>query len=596
MTCRDKIVSEEYIDWIIDFPLEELFETVSEDLDFCYQRVDGNIGIVSLNKNQMAEESFALVDYQFYPELLGLQIDSEGMPGELFNPLPLIASGVTEVQDNPLNLTGRGVIVGFIDTGINWKNRVFRREDGSTRILSIWDQTDQSGQLPNGFLYGSEYTQDMLNQALMNDELGSNDDNGHGTAIASVACGSILNGGVEFLSPAYQSDIIMVKVKPCKEYLRDYYLVPERVNAYQSSDIMMAIKYIDGFARAFQRPVVICIGMGSNYGEHAGNGILSRYIDSICEKRSRAVVIAGGNEGNARHHFRGELTGDSLSENVINGNAVKRMEIDVSAENKGFLMQIWASVPSNLSFSLQAPSGEMIRPTPVLFQKTLRYRFIYEKTTITVYNTRIDQNSGEALILVRFEKPSVGIWTLEVKDENLFPKVRFDAWLPISEFLEGEVTFLESEIDTTMTTPSYAREAITTSTYNSYNNSFYLSSGRGYGRGGEIKPDVASPGVNISAVSNRLGERIRISNYTGSSMAVGILAGIAAEFMQWAVIDGNAPYIRSNELKNYLISGAKREGNMYYPNPQWGFGKVDISGVFTFLSRCLVVALLGWNI
>lgn len=616
MTCREKIISEDYLDWVIDFPLEELFESMSGDVDYCYQRVDENIGIVSLHKSQIEESAFSSIDYGFYPDLLGMQAaeaatetnmqaaeaatetNMQAASEETFQVEPLVEAGVITVQKNSLNLTGRGVIVGFIDTGINWENEVFRREDGTTRILSVWDQTDQTGRVPDGFLYGSEYTQDMINQRLAEIRtsdanrtaaIRSNDANGHGTMMASIACGSMLDGGSRFLSPAYQSDIVMVKIKPCKKYLREYYLLPEGATAYQSSDIMMAMKYIDGFARALQRPVVICIALGSNYKEHAGTGVLSQYIDSICEKRSRVVVVTGGNEGNAGHHFRKELDMTNL---------VGRMEIDVSTESKGFLLHMYASVPSKLTFTLRTPTGEVVRPTPMLFQRMLRYRFLYEKTTISVYNAQIDQYSSGEFILIRFENPTAGIWTLEIKDtnQNQATVTTVDAWLPIREFIDTEVTFLEPEIETTMTTPAYARQAMTVSTYNSFMQSFYLNSGRGFGRTGEIKPDIAVPGVNLSAASNRLGEKVRIRSFTGGSVATAFLAGIAAQFMQWAVVDRNAPYIRSNEVTNYFISGAKRDRNMYYPNPQWGFGKVDLAEVFTFLARCLVVVLLPWNI
>ena len=132
----------------------------------------------------------------------------------------------------------------------------------------------------------------------------------------------------------------------------------------------------------------------------------------------------------------------------------------------------------------------------------------------------------------------------------------------------------------TLTAPSYVSDAITVATYNSFDNSIYQNSGRGYSREGQIKPDLAAPGVNITIAGNRLGQTPVISSYTGASLAAAITAGAAAQFMQWAVIDGNAPFIRSQELKNYFIRGARREPSDTYPNRIWGYGRLDLYGTF----------------
>ena len=202
---------------------------------------------------------------------------------------------------------------------------------------------------------------------------------------------------------------------------------------------------------------------------------------------------------------------------------------------------------------------------------------------ITVYNEYIAQGSGDALVLLRFEKPTPGIWTVGVSDMSGIPNTRFDAWLPISDFLEEQVYFLEPNPNITLTAPSYVSDAITVSTYNSADNSIYLNSGRGYSREGQIKPDLAAPGVNITIAGNRLGQTPLISRYTGASLAAAITAGAAAQFMQWAVVDGNAPFIRSQELKNYFIRGARREPSDTYPNRIWGYGRLDLYGTFVTL-------------
>ena len=597
MDCREKIISDEYVDFIIDFPLEDVLGGENERFDYCYQAVDARVGILSINKNQLPDTSLLSNDYLSIPDLLGLQqetveetlIQENGLvAGETFDPSPLIESGITRVQDEPLNLTGRGVILAFADTGINYRNRIFRKEDGSTRILALWDQTIQDGEPPEGFLYGTEYTREDIDRALLAEEMGENaemgaqrardivpsvDENGHGTRLAALSAGSRIEEGSLYNSPAFQADILVVKLKPAKQYLRDYYMIPDGAVAYSSTDVMMAIKYMDRFARVFRRPIVYCLGMGTNFRDHEGGGIFSRYLTAVASQRSRVMVIAGGNEGNASHHYRGrfEEDGRTLEEN---------MEIFVSEGVDGFLMEIWTEAPVNLAVSVRTPGGEYIEPSSVLFQTNLRYRFVFEETIITVYNAYITQGSGDALVLMRFEKPTPGVWAIGVSDEANSPDARFDAWLPISEFLSQPVYFLRPDPETTLTTPSYVTDAVTVATYNSRDNSIYQNSGRGFSRDNRIKPDLAAPGVDMTIVGNRLGETPVISTYTGSSLAAAVMAGAAAQFAQWAVVDGNSPYIRSQELKNYFIRGASRDRNIEYPNPIWGYGRMDLYGTF----------------
>jgi len=585
LNCREKILSNDYVDFVIDFPLDEILDSENSRYDFCYQEVDARIGILSINRNQLPDTSLLSNEYMSFPDLLGLQQETEemagvsqiemqnrsGVRGDVFNPSPLIQSGITRVQGPPLNLTGRGVILAFADTGINYRNRIFQREDGSTRILAIWDQTIQDGEPPEGFLYGTEYTREEIDGAQ--DRVLSIDENGHGTRLASLATGSRLEEGSIYNSPAYDADILVVKLKPAKDYLREYYQVPDGVSAYSSTDVMMAIKYLDSFARVFKRPIVFCLGMGTNFRDHEGSGILSRYLNAVASQRSRVMVIAGGNEGNASHHYEGRFQNEEAG-------MEESMEIFVSEGVEGFLMEIWTEAPVNLSVSIRTPGGEYIDPTSVLFQTNLRYRFVFEETIITVYNAYIAQGSGDALVLMRFEKPTPGVWTIGVSDENRTKDARFDAWLPISDFLQQPVYFLQSNPRVTLTTPSYVSEAITVAAYDSFNNSIYQNSGRGYSRDGRIKPDLAAPGVNITIAGNRLGTEPVISTYTGSSLAAAIMAGAAAQFAQWAVVDGNDPYIRSQEVKNYFIRGAIRERNIEYPNEIWGYGRLDLYNTF----------------
>lgn len=585
VSCKERILSNDYADLILDFELtEELRNIDTSNMDYCYRQIDRGLGLVFTKRNQVEPVGLLNYSYQRLPALFGLQELSTESVGGVFDAAPLISSGIMAVQEEPLNLTGKGTVIAFIDTGIDYRNPVFRNADGSSRILAIWDQTIQEGTPPAGFEYGTEYTREEINRAMQNENpysvVPSRDENGHGTAIASIAAGSKIDGGSTFLGAAPETDILVIKLKECKPYLRDYYLIPEDVAAYQSTDIIMALEYADTFARSFFRPVIFCIALGNSYGSHSGNSPLSNYMNRLSNKRSRVFVVGGGNEGNSSHHYEGDLSSGNGQEEETK----EEIEIRVGENERGFLTEIWGKAPNVFSLAIRSPGGEEIPNTGVRVDRGIEYEFIYERTSITVSYALVEGNTGDELITVRFQNPTEGIWTLILESESGLRNAGFHIWLPITQFLSSETYFLSPNPNITLTIPSYAEDVITVSTYSDRNNSIYVRSGRGFSRGSEIKPDIAAVGVNVSSVQRSIREEIRIAQVTGSGAAAAITAGGVADFMQWAVTEGRAGYLKSGEVKNYLIRGAIRDDNLSYPNRLWGFGKLSIEGVFDSLA------------
>ncbi len=560
MDCSEKILSDLYADLIVDFMPPADSGVLRGRRDYCYLPV-GNFYLVYVNRAQTTPFSLGLYAYGNTPNIYGL------MENE-FDPSSLIASGITQIQRPPLSLTGRGVVMAFIDTGIDYTLDIFKDANGNTRILSIWDQTDQTGTPPEGYLFGSEYTREQIDEALQNSNpysiVPSRDELQHGTSMAGVAAGSAIDGGRTYTGAAPESDIVVIKLKQCKPYMRDYYLIPEDVPAYAENDIMLAVKYAESFAVAFERPVVICMGVGTNQGNHAGNSPLARYLDEVATQRSQAVVVAGGNEGNAAHHFRGQLkTGQSDNSNY------EDVEIRVGENTRGFFLELWGSVPDVFNIAIRSPGGETISPSKIRSGRSGgTYAFVYEQTKITIDSILVEQSTGEELIVMRFELPTPGIWNIRVIAQGEVYSGIFHIWLPIQQFMTGETYFLEPDPNITLTEPAYAFSVITVSTYNDLNNSFYLESGRGFSRTGEIKPDFAAPGVNISTIYGAM---------SGSSLAAAITSGAVAQFMQWAVVQGNKILVESVEIKSFFIRGASRDGNLVYPNPEWGDNGIIVS-------------------
>ena len=583
-SCREKIISNDYADLIIDFEItEELLDMDTSNLDYCYRQIDRGLGLVFTKRNQMEPVGLLNYSYQRIPSLFGLQELVTESTGQIFDATPLVNSGIWEVQQKPLNLTGKGTIIAFIDTGIDYTNPVFRNPDGSSRILAIWDQTIQDGTPPEGFEYGTQYTRENINEALQSEQpfnvVPSRDENGHGTYIASIAAGSRIDGGSTFVGAACDADILIVKLKECKAYLRDYYLIPQETNAYQATDIIMALEYADTFARSFYRPVIFCIALGTSYGSHSGNSPLSNYMNRLASKRSRIFVVGGGNEGNASHHYQGDLSpanGEEISQEEI--------EIRVGENERGFLAEIWGKSPNVFSLAIRTPGGEEVPNTGVRVDRGIEYRFVYERTVITVSYALVEGSTGDELITLRFQNPTPGIWTLILQNESGLKNAGFHIWLPISGFLSSETYFLSPNPDITLTIPGYATDVITTSSYSDRTNSIYVRSGRGFSRGSDIKPDIAAPAVNVSAVQRGVANEVRIAGVSGAAAGTAITAGGVADFMQWAITDRNANYLKSREVKNYFIRGAVRDENLTYPNRLWGFGKLSVQGVFDSLA------------
>ena len=562
MTCKEKILSNEYADLITDYVVADEL-TGTSPIDFCFHGIDDGYGVANVNRNMFPPMSIGYYGYSAIPALYGLMQIGD----TVFAPENLAQTGSIRVQDPPLSLQGAGVVMGFIDTGIRYELNVFRREDGSSRIMSIWDQTIQDGEPPEGFLYGTEYTRADIDQALQTEDplrlVPSTDTDGHGTQMASVAAGSIIDQGLTFRGAAPQTDIAVVKLKEAKPYLKEYYLVADDAAAYQENDIMEAVSYLERMAIALHRPVVIVLGIGTNLGSHNGTSPLASYLNSVARRRSRAVVVCGGNEGDKEHHYEHTVP--------------DTVEIRVPENTKGFCMELWGTLPDIYAIRLRSPGGETSPEIDFRSREDRVIDFIFEMSVITVSNLIVERDAGEQLVFFRFEDPTPGIWNLQVYPaEGQKGMGTFHIWLPITACLAQNVTFLAPSPDVTLTEPSNAERIITISAYNGLNGSWFMESGRGYTKSGVIKPDLAAPGVQVPTA---------LGTVTGSSMAAALSAGCVAQFMEWAVVDGNAPTVESRGIKSFLIRGADRSENIVYPDNRWGFGKLDINGTFETLAR-----------
>lgn len=560
MDCRDMIVSEDYMSILLDYIPGE--EERSGDW-YCYRQIDGALGVYYMDIARALPLSPANYLYRYIPQLYGLG-GFPAMGGREFDPAPLEISGILAQQRPPLELTGRSVVMAFLDTGISYENPVFRFSDGSSRILAIWDQTDQGGKAPEGIGYGSEYIREQINEALLSENPRSivpqRDENGHGTAVASVAAGSRLEEGAAFAGAAPDADLVVVKLRPAKRYLRDFYQIADGVPAYSTDDIMFAVKYVQRFAVPLYQPLVVCLGIGTSLGSHTGGSLLSEYLQSVASRVSHAVVIGGGNEGNTAGHFRSVLEEEET-----------KAEIRVGENVRGFTAELWGTLPAVFRISVRSPGGELIPETDFRLGASVDYTFVYEKTRVQIDYMPNEINTGNELILLRFTLPSPGVWTIGVRGIRSLSGSIFDLWLLPKQFLDGEVSFLAPDPDVTLTMPSYTEDAVTVTSYNSGNGSFFFRSGRGFSRTGKIKPDLAAPGVGVSTVNGP---------YSGGSMAAALTAGAAAQLFQWCVYENNYRRISGRGIRGFLSRGAREERLEEYPSRLWGYGRLDMRRTF----------------
>ena len=563
MDCKELILSENTIELLGQNALPQEQIVIGGE-EWCIEEVDEYLRVFYGDSERLPPYSAVNYPYVAIPKCYGLMQPGGGGILRSFDSLSLESAGILSVQQEPLHLTGRGVICGFLDTGIRYQEDVFRNSNGSTRILNIWDQTIQTGTSPEGFLYGSEYTGQDINEALFQENpleiVPVTDENGHGTILASIAAGGILEGGRRFTGAAPDADIAVVKLRPAKQNLREYYGITDDAICFSETDVILAIEYLQSLSSRYNKPVVLCIGLGTSYGEHAGNSQLARYCSRVAKRLNRAVMISMGNEGNKSHHAQGIVAQETQT-----------LEIRVDAGVESFVMEIWGRIPYLFSASIRSPSGELIPGIGIRLESESTYQFLYDKTTVTVAYILTGTASTEQLLRLHFQMPSQGIWTVFLSRRGNEGEIPYNAWLPITDFLTGSVYFLTPNPYITLTEPSASTDAIAVAAYQDSNNSIYPAAGRGYTSLGGIKPDIAAPGVMISSI---LGET------SGSDIATAIVGGAAAQYMQWAVVEGNQPNANTQDLKNFLIRGARRLSSFSTPNREFGWGFLDIQNSF----------------
>ncbi|MBO5293387.1 MAG: S8 family serine peptidase [Lachnospiraceae bacterium] len=491
------------------------------------------------------------------------------------------ASCIPEVTKREPYLTGRGVVVGIIDSGIDYYHPDFRNEDGSTRIEALWDQTilpdAEKGWLPPmGFLTGVEFTREQIDAALRAETrqagyelVPSRDISGHGTAVAGIAAGNgrASGGAYEGVSP--ESTLIIVKLG-----------TPRPEGFPRTTELMRAMTYVVNQSEELGMPVALNLSFGNTYGSHQGNSLLERFINNLSEVWKNVICVGSGNEGAGMGHLAGRVT------------ETQNVELSIGKYEPALSVQLWKEYADQMIVELEAPGGQ-IRRIETGRQETTRADF--GRTQVLIYVGEPSPYSVMQEIYFDFLAEDTyltdGVWTFRLIPQKV-SQGQFQMYLPVSEVRSAGTRFFRPSPEFTLTIPSTAEKVITVAAYNSIYEAYADFSGRGYiytiagsrkENAWQLKPDIAAPGVDIMApVPGSEFDRSREAGVyepvTGTSFATPIVSGAAALMMEWGIVLGYDPYLYGEKVKAFMRKGARElRGELNLPNDRVGYGALCLA-------------------
>lgn len=483
-------------------------------------------------------------------------------------------------------LTGKDVLIGVIDSGIDLESPEFWDDAGRTRIQYLWDQTLSPQQVnesagidtesvgsvtaPAGFESGVEFSKERIDRALQENQLNqlvpSFDASGHGTAVAAIAAaGGRLTGG-RYQGVAPESELIVVKLgSPAPDAFP------------RTTELMRALTYTVKKAVELGKPIAVNLSFGNTYGSHDGTSLLERFLDNIAEIGRTVICVGSGNEGAAGGHISGRILPQQSQEVPVG-----RIELNVGNYQPSVSVQLWKEYVDRFRVALISPSGQRWEIDTL---RTGKQTFVLEQTQILLYIGEpapysVNQEIYFDLIPVgNYVNP--GIWTFEIEAVSTVSG-NYDFYLPSNTVLNADTRFFSPTPIKTLTIPSTASKIITVGAYDAVYDAYADFSGRGYPlqsiegertSQGTIKPDIAAPGVNIQTI----GPDNTFVQVSGTSFATPFVTGSAALLMEWGIVRGNDPFLYGEKVKAYFRRGARPiRGENVYPNERVGYGALCV--------------------
>ena len=526
---------------------------IGEELGIEVEVLSPNYAILTLELSKLPELlNYTEIENIETPKVLSINLRDE-----------IGKSCINSVKSsNQFDLTGKGTLIAIIDSGIDYTHPDFINEDGTSRILYMWDQT-VNGTPPSGFTGGSEYDNQKINEALKSENpreiVPEEDVVGHGTAIAGIAAGNGRASAGLNVGIALEADLLIVKLGE-KGY----------PSFAKTTELMRALKYVVTRAQELKMPLAVNISYGTNDGPHNGQSLFENFIDDMAQMWKTSICVASGNEGDAGHHYRGNIKSEETQE----------INFFYSGKNPSFYLAMWKNFVDVFTVELIFPNG-------------------YTTGEILPYETTRTYNLGDASVIINYGQPQfynsfqevffqvntpenapyVGVYTVKIRASNIVDG-DFDIYLPTVEEVGRETAFSLPEENSTLTIPSTAQNVITVGGYDSSREIISSFSGKGYTIDVVyVKPDLVAPSVNV--ITTQAGGGYGV--FTGTSFAAPFVAGSVSLMMQWGIINGNDPFLYGEKIKSYLKRGAKRSPERVYPNSSWGYGTLCLYNSLSLL-------------
>ncbi len=466
------------------------------------------------------------------------------------------ASCITQVTLPPLSLTGNGVLVGFVDSGIDLTHPDFQDQDGNSRVLFLWDQGGE-GNAPDRYLFGAEYGREQINAALRDGRTLSQDESGHGTGVAGIACGNGVASDGRYRGVAPEAKLLVVKMRTNQR------LYP------RTTELISGIDYCIRKALELNRPLVLNISFGNNYGAHTGSSLSEIYLNRVSLLGRISIVAASGNEGASPVHAAGFL------------DQTVSVDFSISERQNSLSVQLWKDYADVVRIRLRAPSGAEY----ILSDAFGTDIHELDQTWVAIYNSapspfqRLQEYYFEFFPANNRFYLASGVWSLIVEPISIKNGV-FELWLPAASSLNGATRFFAPDPYNTLTIPSSASSVITVGAYDARSDTPADFSGRGAAAPPTLltKPDLAAPGVSITVPAFPGGYQV----VSGTSFAAPFVTGSAALLMEWGIVRENNLFLYGERLKAWLIAGARTLPGYPVPNPRTGWGALCLERSLPF--------------
>jgi subtilisin family serine protease len=549
---------------------------------------------------------------------------------EITNVHPVILDDSTDINVNmtsvrdsmaPLDklYTGKGVVVGIVDGGIDIHHYDFRNADSTTRIKYIWDQNDDTtGNTPVGYGYGTEWTAQQIDNGTCDyvEQWLNANFHTHGSNVSGVAAGNGLADGY-YPGIATKADIIVVSYN---------------INDPTGSNEVDAFKYIFDKADQLGEPCVINASFTPGYdGSHDGNDLNTELIDSlIAAKNGRMIVCATGNAGNVPFHLGYKVNADTSFTWFTYNQYAAAVLFDLYSNKSNF---------ANVNFSVGADDStkgdhykgnvrfrnvitDFHNSPDTLIQDTLIHlghqigiiNYYLDIEEDSVYHLGIIIQTDSTGALWRFMTTGNGYFDAwnntglgtgtstmvlsKIPDSTIYPAFRYYKLPDINQTIGSGFTCSDhvisvanyknrnSYIDWQNVVQNYPTDTVGARS---------IGSSIGPTRDGRIKPDVAAPGDHTLAADNSLWAASALKHGAfqvafdtihsvngGTSLSSPVVTGIVALYLEkfpqasWKQIIG---VIQQRTYKDQFTGNA-------LPNTEWGYGKVDAFDVLTSVYGC----------